>query len=203
MAPVELLRQHRVAAWVIASVLARSALASAAPAPASSCPALFGYRANHEDNRARRKALLYWVHQDDEATIVAHGSDRWKRPVGVEFEGLSVLATSAARKARWVDVDVAPALAERVACAPGRYRLGVDDSIGDAHVLAVFASGVLVEMDGSLRYLVGPEHRRARWLMAWGSKYKVHVPRAGGAKAPARPAPPRAKPKPPAPRRKK
>jgi hypothetical protein len=129
-----------------------------------SCRALFGDARTRARNAAHRTETIEFIEEDASGVTLAHASDRWEEPWSLQLTGLELVAIEGESAL----FEVKPGLASSVGCSAGTYRVTVDDALSrDTHVLAVLRQAVLVELRGTLRYILLPGAEYPLWLVAW------------------------------------
>jgi hypothetical protein len=131
---------------------------------ASACKALFGASASRARNARHRAARLDWIEEDEAGVTVAHTHPGWEEPTQLRVQGVRLVGVQG-QSAVFELNAVQGAL---LGCKPGRFHLRADDSIGRrSRIIAVLASGVLVEWGGALRFISAPGQRSPRFVMGW------------------------------------
>ncbi len=206
------MKAKNTTAALVASALFAIPLAAAEPAVAvadaepepevrspAACPLLFGDPTARERNRRQRASRLDAIEPGEHAfNLIYSGS--WRKPTPIRFKGLKLVSTAGAglqRPSALVEVDALPAA---MGCAPGRYALHTDDSVGGgARVLAILEDVLLLEVDDQLRYLAverfAAEPIEPAFRMIWKSSWTLAGVAAGGSSS-TTPASSRARPKP-------
>ena len=154
------------------------------------CSALFGDPATVAENRAYREANLNFVMDGEQSVTVVQFHD-WNEPVRTRLEGIELLASSS--EGARINVRLGSET-----CPDGTYVLSVDDAIGDnLRVLALLEDAVLIDHEGSLRYVAVNRQRAIDWEMVWSSRYYMRpaASKGGTSSRPKSRARPKAKPK--------
>lgn len=144
-------------------------------ATAEECPALFGDETEHAADEVWRERVVRLVEETGDDVLIVHSAG-WAWPAPLDLIGATVVATADRDDGEPMGLLQLSPEAAPTGCRPGLYAVEAGDRLGQARVLAVLDDLILVEHDGSLRYLQGGEGQPPSWRMVWRSPWRFPKP---------------------------